>query len=58
MPEAPAVQTPRSAQEGDTGPRQRWQTLTSRQALLIEIPLALALLAAGLLAALPNAAWD
>lgn len=52
----------------DTGPAQaattptagdrRWRQFTTVSALLIEIPLALALIAAALLATLPGLAWD
>jgi hypothetical protein len=36
----------------------RWRQFTTVSALLIEIPLALALIAAALLATLPSLVWD
>jgi hypothetical protein len=36
----------------------RWRQFTTPSALLIEIPLALAVIAAALLATLPGLAWD
>jgi hypothetical protein len=58
-PEASPLQ-PELAPEGDglAEADRRWRQFTSPSALLVEIPLALAVIAAALLATLPSLAWD